>query len=166
MGPHPARHIVVSQGRIPTRPAHRRAVGCIPHGTSSYHGSHPARPAHRRAVGRIPHGRCIVVSWSRIPHGLTGQTAPKGSHYSVAVGERSEPAEGGPPIIIGPKGVEHTVHAGRSDGTSSCHGSLTPAAPRGLNNRMHSRGCSAPLGRRLRHAGGQHRPHGPRRAAE
>ena len=48
----------------------------------------------------------------RIPHGLTGQTAPKGSHYSVAVGERSEPAEGGPPIIIGPKGVEHTVHAG------------------------------------------------------
>ena len=102
MGPHPARHIVVSRA-------------ASPHGTSSCHGPHPARPAHRRAV-------------SRTPHGLTGQTAPKGSHYSVAVGERSEPAEGDPPIIIGPKGVEHTVHAGRSDGTSSCRG-LHPARP-------------------------------------
>ena len=85
-------------------------------GTSSCHGSHSARPVHRRVTGRIParpvHRRAV----SRTPHGLTGQTAPKGSHYSVAVGERSEPAEGGPPIIIGPKGVEHTVHAGRSDG--------------------------------------------------
>ena len=89
--------------------------GRIPHGTSSYHGPHP-RTAHRRVTGRIParpaHRRAVGC----IPHGLTGQTAPKGSHYSVAVGERSEPAEGGPPIIIGPKGVEHTVHAGRSAG--------------------------------------------------
>ena len=86
--------------------------GRIPHGTSSCHGSHSARH--------------IVVSRAASPHGLTGQTAPKGSHYSIAVGERSEPAEGGPPIIIGPKGVEHTVHAGRSAGTSSCRGAASP----------------------------------------
>ena len=170
-------------GRIPARPTHRRTTGRIPHGlhivvsraalrtvgTSSCHGPHPARPVHRRVTGRTPHGRHIVVSRAALRgrHIVVSRAASrKGSHYSVAVGERSEPAEDGPPIIIGPKGVEHTVHAGRSAGTSSCHGSLTPAAPRGLNNRMHSRGCSAPLGRRLRHAGGQHRPHGPRRAAE
>ena len=94
----PARHIVVSRA-------------ASPHGTSSYHGPHPARHiVVSRAASRTAHRRAVGC----IPHGLTGQTAPKGSHYSVAVGERSEPAEGGPPIIIGPKGVEHTVHAGRS----------------------------------------------------
>ena len=99
--------------------------GRIPHGTSSCHGPHP-RTAHRRAVDRIPTRPVHRRVMGRIPHGLTGQTAPKGSHYSVAVGERSEPAEGGPPIIIGPKGVEHTVHAGRSAGTSSCRGAASP----------------------------------------
>ena len=143
MGPHPRTADTPSyHGSHPARPAHRRVTGRTPHGrhivvsraasrtagASSCHGPHSARPAHCRVTGRTPRSAHRRVTGriparpvhrrvtGRTPHGLTGQTAPKGSHYSVAVGERSEPAEGGPPIIIGPKGVEHTVHAGRSAG--------------------------------------------------
>ena len=80
-------------GRIPARPAHRRAVGRI-----------PTRPVHRRVTGRTPHGRCIVVSRAALR--TVGTSSCRGPHprtVGTSSCRRSHSAR--PHRADGPEGV-------------------------------------------------------------